>query len=86
MLSKSDNILMSLNSKQSHFANWQPQNSYPKETKKRVTPRKSQKHVWVWCFRIVVLSLSHPAARYFLAWWLLQQLLKRKVFFKIQKN
>jgi len=50
MLSKSENILMSLNSKQSHFANWQPQNSYPKETKKRVTPRKSQKHVWVWCF------------------------------------
>jgi len=40
---------MSLNNKQSHFAIWQSQNSYPKETKKRVTARKWQKRVWVWC-------------------------------------
>jgi len=59
MLSKSEKILMSLNSKR-HFANWQPQNSYPKETNKRVAPRKWQKGVWVWCLRVVVLSLSNP--------------------------
>jgi len=29
MLSKSEKILMTLNSKQSHFAHWQPQSSFP---------------------------------------------------------
>jgi len=48
--------------------------------------RRWQKRVWVLCLRVVVLSLSNPVDPYFLAWWLLQQLLRRKVFFKIQKN
>jgi len=42
MLRKSEKILMSLNTiaNRSHFVNWQTQNSYPKETKNKVTLRK----------------------------------------------
>ena len=58
--------------------------SYNKN-KKRVTPRKWQKRVWVWCLRVVVLGLSNPADSYFLAWWLLQQLLRRKVFTRFKR-
>jgi len=61
MLSKSDKILMSLNSKQKSFVNWKPQNSYPRETKKKATSRKWQKRVWDWCLRVVLLSLSNTA-------------------------
>jgi len=32
------------------------------------------------CLRVVFLSLSNPADPYFLAWWLLQQLLRSKFF------
>jgi len=37
----------------------------------REISRKWQKRVWVWCLRLVVLSLCNHAKPYFLAWWLL---------------
>ena len=37
----------------------------------REIARKWQKRVWVWCLRLVVLSLCNHAKPYFLAWWLL---------------
>jgi len=48
MLSKSEKILMSFNSKQlkNHFAKWQPQNSSP--TTQRNSATNWQKCVWVW--------------------------------------
>jgi len=58
---------------------------YSKETKKRVPPRKWQKRLWVRCLRVVVVSLSKFAGPYFLAWWLLQQLLRRKVLLRFKR-
>jgi len=34
---------------------------------------------------VVVRSLSNPADPYFLGWWLLQQLLRRKVFSRFKR-
>jgi len=55
MLSKSEKMLMNLNSKQSNFASWQPQNSSPT---RQGTAKTWQTRVWVWCLWLVVLSLS----------------------------
>jgi len=49
MLSKSEKI--SLNSKQRSLCQLETTELCPKETKKRVTGRKWQKHFWVWCLR-----------------------------------
>jgi len=49
MLSKSEKILTSVNSKQSHFANWQLQTSSPTRQGNR---KKWQKRAWVWCLRL----------------------------------
>jgi len=47
MLSKSEKILMSLNSKQKSLCQLATTELFPKETKNRETARKWQKHVWV---------------------------------------
>jgi len=67
MLSKSDKILMSSNSKAK--VTLPTTEFYTKQTKNRETARKWQKRVWVWCLRLVVLNLSNHADPYFLAWW-----------------
>jgi len=52
---------MSLNSKQKSLCQLATTKLLPNEKKKRVTPRKWQKRVWVWRLRVVVLSLSNTA-------------------------
>jgi len=49
MLSKSEKILMSLDSKEKSLCQLATTKLYPKETKKRATARQWQKRVWVWC-------------------------------------
>jgi len=50
MLSKSDKILMSSNSKAK--VTLPTTEFYTKQTKNRETARKWQKRVWVWCLRL----------------------------------
>jgi len=66
MLSKSEKVLMSLNSKQKPLRQPATADLFPKETGKH---KKWQKRVWVWCLRLVVLRLCNRAKPYFLAWW-----------------
>jgi len=68
MLSKSE-ILMSLNSKQKSLCQLATTELFTKETKNRETTRKWQKCVWVWCLRLVNLSLCNHAELYSLASW-----------------
>jgi len=69
MLSKSEKILMSLNRKQKSLCQLATTELFPKETKNRETARKWQKRVWVWCLRLVILSLYNHVELYSLAWW-----------------
>ena len=69
MLSKSENMLMSLNSKQKSLCQLATTELFPKERKNRETGRKWQKRIWVWCLRVVILSLCNHAELYSLAWW-----------------
>jgi len=68
MLSKSENILMSLNSKQKSLCQLPSTELFPKDTNNRETARKRQTRVWVWCLRLVILSLCNHAELYSLAW------------------
>jgi len=68
MLSKSE-ILMSFNSKQKSLCQLATTELFPKETKNRETARKWQKRVWVWCLRLVILSLCNHAELYSWVWW-----------------
>jgi len=54
MLSQSEKILRSFKSKQKSLCQLATTELYPKETKKRVTARKWQNRVWVWCLTLVV--------------------------------
>jgi len=56
----------------------------PHRDKKRVTARKWQKRVWVWCLTLVVFSLSNHADRFSLAWCSLTA--QEKGIFKRIKN
>jgi len=69
MLSKSEKILVSLNSKQKSLCQLATAELFPKETKNRETARKWQKRVWVWWLRLVILCLCNHAELYSLAWW-----------------
>jgi len=66
MLSKSEKILMILNSKQKRLYQLATAELFPNETWKQ---QKLQKRVWVWCLRLVVFSLCNHTKPYFLAWW-----------------
>jgi len=57
MLSKSNKILMNLNSKQKTLFQLATMELFPKETKKRETLAKWQKRVWVWCLRSGVTNM-----------------------------
>ena len=65
MLSKSE----ILNRKQDSHCQVASTELFSKETKNRVTATKWQKHIWVWCLRVMVLSLCNLADPHFLAWW-----------------
>ena len=67
MLSKSEKILMSLNSKQKPLCQLTTAELFLNETGKQ--QKKWQKRVWVWCLGLVVFSLCNHAKPYFLAWW-----------------
>jgi len=68
MLSKSEKILMSLNSKQKPLCQLATAELFPNETG---NSKKWQKHVWVWSLELMVLSLCKHAKPYFFAWRLL---------------
>ena len=66
MLSKSEKIIISLNSKQKSLCQLATIELFAKETKKRETARKWQKRVSVcWCLILVVFNLFNHAYPYF---------------------
>jgi len=60
-LSKSEKILMSLNSKQKPLCQLATAELFPT---RQENIKKWQKHVWVWCFRLAVPSLCNHAKPY----------------------
>jgi len=66
MLSKSEKILLILNSKQKPLSQLATAELYSNETRKQ---KKWQKRVWVWCLRSVVFSLCNHTKPCFSAWW-----------------
>ena len=68
MLSQSEKISRSLKSEQKSLCQLATTELYSKETKKRVTARKWQERVWVWCLTLMVFRLSNHAEPFFLAW------------------
>jgi len=66
MLSKSEKILMIFSSKQKRLYQLATAELYPT---RHGNSKKWQKRVWVWCLRLVVLSLCNHPKLYFLAWW-----------------
>ena len=65
-LSKSEKILMSLNSKQKRLFQLATAELFQRD---REAAKKWKKRAWVWCLKLAVLSLYNHAKRYFLAWW-----------------
>jgi len=84
MQSKSGKILMSLNSKQKLLCQLATTELYSNETKKRVTARKWQKRVWIWCLKLVSFGLSNHTDPCFLASW--SPPAQEKVFFQVSKE
>ena len=70
--------------KQKSLCQLQTTELYPKEAKKRVTARKWQKRVWVWCLTLVVFSLSNHADPFISAWFSLTA--QEKGVFKRNEN
>jgi len=57
----------------------------PRGDKENGHTKKMTKARLDWCLIVMVLSLSNLADPYFVPWWSLQQLLRRKVFSRFKR-